>query len=62
MLHPTVMNEYGKARYNEMLQAAEQHRQAKKFSNGRTFSWPKLSNLLSGRKSEKSTVVATQTR
>ena len=62
MLHPTIMNENGKARYNEMLQTAEQYRQARKFNQGRTFSWPKVINLFSGWKSEKKTAVVTQSR
>jgi hypothetical protein len=62
MLHPTIMNENGKARYNEMLRTAEQVRQAKKFNQGHTFNWPKVNNWFSGRKSEKKTAVVTQAR
>ena len=62
MLHPTLINEMAKARYNEMLKTAEQYRQAQKFSQGHTFAWPKLSQLFTGRKAEKQTTVVTQTR
>jgi hypothetical protein len=62
MLHPTIMNENAKARYNEMLQSAEQYREAQKFETKRTFNFPKLSNLFTGRKSQKQTAVAHQAR
>lgn len=56
------MNENAKARYNEMLQSAEQYREAQKFETKRTFNFPKLSNLFTGRKSQKQTAVAHQAR
>ena len=60
MYPPNIASENAKARQNELLRAAEQYRQAKKFGEHRTFRWPKLSNLFSGRKSEKQTTVLTQ--
>jgi hypothetical protein len=62
MLHPTIINKNATIRYNEMLQSAEQYRQAKKLSHGRTFNWPNLSNWFTVRKPEKKTAVATQAR
>jgi hypothetical protein len=50
MLHPTIINKNATIRYNEMLQSAEQYRQAKKLSHGRTFNWPNLSSWFTGRK------------
>ena len=60
MYPPIILSENAKARQNELLRSAEQYRQAQKFSEPRTFAWPKLSHLFTGRKSTKQTAVATQ--
>lgn len=60
MYPPLIDRENILARQNEILSAAERYRQAKKHGQSRTFSWLKLSNLFTGRKSRKQTTVVTQ--
>lgn len=60
MYPPFIASENAKVRQKELLDAAERYRQAKKVGKPRTFSWPKLSNLFTGRKSAKQTAVVTQ--
>ena len=60
MYPPIIDRENVLARQNEILQAAEQYRQAKKLGETRTFHWPKLGNLFSARKIEKQTAVISQ--
>lgn len=60
MYPPSIERENVLARQNEILQAAEQYHRAKKFSDSRTFRWPKLSNFFSSRKAEKQTTALTQ--
>ena len=63
MFNPIIANENGKARYNEMLETAEQYRQAQKFNQEKSgFSLPKLSNLFGRRQSKEETAVPVQAR
>jgi hypothetical protein len=59
MYPPLIDSANAKARQKELLDTAERYRQAKKFSEPRTFRWPKLGNLFSRRKVKKQTAVVT---
>ena len=60
MYPPLIDRENVLARQNEILQAAERYRQAKKLGETRTFDWSKLTNLFSSRKAAKQTAVLNQ--
>jgi len=62
MLHPIVLYEIAKARYYEMLQAAEQYRQARKLSVERAYGLPIVRNSFTGQKPEEKRTLSILTR
>ena len=63
MLHPIVLYEIAKARYYEMLQAAEQYRQARKLSVRRAYGLSiVMSNSFTGQKPEEKRTLSILTR
>jgi hypothetical protein len=63
MLHPIILYEIAKARYYEMLQAAERYRQARKLNARRAYGLPIImSNSFAGQKPEAKTVLSILTR
>ena len=62
MLHPIVLYEIAKARYYEMLQAAEQYRRARKSNSERTYNLPNLNNPFTDQRPKETTTLSILTR
>ena len=62
MLHPIVLYEIAKARYYEMLQSAEQYRQARKLSVECAYGQPIVRNSFTGQRPEERKTLSILTR
>ncbi|MCL4262902.1 MAG: hypothetical protein KJ069_06790 [Anaerolineae bacterium] len=61
-LHPIILYELAKARYNELLQAAEQYRRCQQLMGNWPLPLPRLTHFFPGGRHEGETAVSIQTR
>ena len=60
MLHPIILYELAKARYLDLLQAAEQYRLRQRLEGKRPLRLPRFNHFFTGRKHEGGTAVSIQ--
>ena len=58
MLHPIILYELAKARYYELLQAAEWYRLRQRLEGKRSLRLPRFNHFFTGRKREGGTAVS----